>query len=215
MSLVINNGIVGIKFNRWTITEDLGYINKLRMVMVICDCGNIKKCNYQNVRSGKSKSCGCLPIEKNTKHGLHKHPIYSVWEGIIDRCYNPNHNKYHRYGGRGVTVCNEWRHNPKAFYDWAIENGWQKGLSIDKDKLSPNKLGIIYSPATCCFLTRKENSMYRENSRVIEYNGESMCVAQWADKYGINYATFQGRLQDGWSIEEIITIPIYNKKIAS
>lgn len=207
---------IGIKFNRLTILEDLGRIGGVRLIIAECECGIKRNFNYYNVVSGKSKSCGCLPLEKNTKHGLHNHPIYSVWEGIIGRCYNENHPKYHRYGGRGVTVCDEWRHSPKAFYDWAISNGWDSGLSLDKDKLSPNKLGVIYSPETCCFLTRKENSMYRENSRVIEYNGESMCVAQWADKYGISYSTFQSRLRHGWTMEEILTTPIITiKKQAS
>jgi len=208
---------IGSVYNRITVISDMGVINGKRTILGRCECGVEKIFNWMNVKSGKSKSCGCLPLEINKKHGLTKHPLYSVWEGIIGRCYNKNHPKYHRYGGRGVSICDEWRNNPKSFYWWAINNGWEKGLSLDKDKLSPNKPGNLYCPEYCCFLTRKENSMYRENSRLIEYNGEKLCVAQWADKYNINYQTFQARLRYGWTIEEIITIPLfkYSKKVAS
>lgn len=206
--------LIGTKINRWTILEDLGRINKIRKVMALCDCGTKRELYWGNVQSNKSQSCGCLPIEINTIHGLHRHPLYCTWEGMIDRCYNENYRKFERYGGRGVEVCTEWRHDPKAFYEWAINNGWKKGLHLDKDKLSPNRLGKLYCPEYCCFLTAKENSMYRGNSRVIEHNGETMCVAQWADRFNINYQTFQARLRYGWSVEDILSIPIssHNKK---
>lgn len=207
---------IGSKYNRITVMKDLGIIKGLRFVFGKCDCGIEKEFNWVNVKTGKSKSCGCLPIEINTKHGHYSHPLYSVWDGLIGRCYNKNHPKYYRYGGRGVRVCSEWKNNFGLFYDWAIDK-WEKGLSLDKDKFSPNRVGIIYCPQYCCFLTRKENSMYRENSHIVEYKGEKMCVAQLADKYGINYQTFQSRLRYGWTVEEIVTIPLfkYDKKIAS
>lgn len=84
----------------------------------------------------------------NKTHGLNDHPLYRKWNGFKTRCYNKNNPKYHRYGGRGVIVCNEWVNNFKAFYDWAILNGWEEGLQIDKD-IKAHKLGkegLIYSP---------------------------------------------------------------------
>jgi len=195
---------IGNKINRLTILEDLGMINGVRMAKAHCECGKIKSYNFGNVKSGKSKSCGCLPIEKNTRHGLHKTKLYEVWEGMIDRCCNENHKHYHRYGGRGVSVCDEWRHSPKAFCDWAKDK-WAQGLKLDKDKLSPYKCGILYSPEFCCFITHKENSMYRNNSRVIEYNGLSLCVSQWAEKVGIGEGAIRSRLRYGWPIEKVLT----------
>jgi hypothetical protein len=206
---------IGAKFNRIEVLEDLGIVDGKRMIRGKCDCGKEKFFFWQNVKSGKAKSCGCLPIEKHTIHGLHKHPLYSVWEGMVHRCYNKNGKKYHRYGGRGVIMCREWKNDFMSFYNWAIDK-WKPGLSLDKDKLAPTKLGVIYCPEFCCFMTRKENTMYRSNSRVITYKGESLCVSQWAEKFGINYQTFQGRLSAGWTMEEIESIPLfkYSKKSA-
>lgn len=207
---------IGGKYNRINVIEDLGVVNGKRRVKGKCECGVEKNFNWMNVKSGKTKSCGCLSIEKHTRHGLSSHPLYTTWEGMIDRCYNKNYNKYHRYGGRGVIMCKEWRIYFKCFYNWAISNGWKPGLSLDKDKLAPTRLGVIYCPEFCCFMTRKENTMYRSNSRVVEYNGEKLCVSQMAAKYGINQQTFRGRLNGGWTVEEIVTTPLfkYDKKTA-
>lgn len=197
---------LGVSIHRITPLMDLGRINGTRFIWGVCSCGTLRRFNWMNVKFGKSKSCGCLPIEINTKHGFHNHVLYGVWEGIIRRCYNKNSPHFNRYGGRGVTVCDEWKNDPLAFIHWATDK-WQKGLALDKDKLSPNRSGDIYSPEYCCFLTPKENSMYRNNSHMVEYNGEKMCIAQWADRYNIKYSIFNNRVNLGWDFEKIISTP--------
>ena len=108
-------------------------------------------------------SCGCVELTRKTKHGFRKvkntHPAYKIYRGIMDRCYNPSSPVYQWYGAVGVTVCDAWKNNPAAFVEWAITNGWAKGLHIDKDILS-QQLGIsphVYSPATCQWVTPKVN----------------------------------------------------------
>jgi len=87
------------------------------------------------------------------------HPIYRAYRHMIERCYKPNTKQFHNYGGAGVTVCDEWRNDYLAFKKWSIENGWKKGLEIDKDILSSGDK--IYSPSTCMWVTHAENCKHR------------------------------------------------------
>ena len=151
-----------------------------------CKCGNIRiahigQINYSVKKALEnndleSPSCGCVRIAKITKHGYRKHsktseegthPLYKVYRGMMDRCYNSNDPNYFRYGGRGVTVCDAWVGNPKAFIEWSLSNGWEKHLQIDKD-IKSKELGInppIYSPNTCLFVTPKVNSYFSSNRK--------------------------------------------------
>ena len=95
---------------------------------------------------------------KNYKHGLCEHPLYNVWKNMKKRCYNKNVYNYKSYGGRGIIVCDEWRNNFKAFYDWALNNDYEKGLEIDRVDNDGN-----YEPSNCRFVTRSEN---QKNKRV-------------------------------------------------
>lgn len=200
--------LIGTKVSRLTVLEDLGTVDKLRKIRCICECGVEKIFNYQNVISGKSKSCGCLIYEATKKHGLSNHQLYSVWEGMIQRCCNENAPKYENYGGRGVKICDEWRDDFKVFYEWAINNGYKQGLTLDKDILAEGKLGMLYSPEYCCFVTQKENTQKRTNSHLIEIDGEKKCISQWADFFNIKYHIFSGRWKKGWDLHKIISQPV-------
>jgi len=142
-----------------------------------CDCGNLHVARGNTVAHQAKKfaddpqlpSCGCVELARKTRHGYRKakdtHPAYRAYRAMMDRCYNPNTSTYQWYGERGVTVCDEWKDNPKAFIDWAIANGWQPGLHIDKDVLCDEK-GIhphVYSPDTCQWVTAKVNVGYATN----------------------------------------------------
>jgi len=214
---------VGKKFNMLTIVDDLGRSENRRWVNAVCDCGTVRKYRLDSVKDSSIKCCGCVGKElfdKNRKTGTHQltyHPLYGVWEGFKKRCYNPNNNSFKDYGLLGVRVCDEWLNDFKSFYEWAISNGYRKGLQIDKDKLSPEKPGKLYCPEYCCFLTRKENSHYKKSNRIIEHEGVKMCISEWCEKYSITYGAFKGRLKRGWSMQEIISTPVlsFNKKLAS
>lgn len=149
--------IIGQRFGRLTIIGDAGK-NKRSVTQVLtkCDCGTEKILLLQTLRSGLVVSCGCFcrqhSREKATKHGLNRTPLHLMWKGMKSRCYNKNMQNYKHYGGRGITVCDEWRNDFKAFYDFAMANGWEKGLEIDRTN---NDLG--YSPENCRFVTHKVN----------------------------------------------------------
>jgi len=93
-----------------------------------------------------------LPVDNQGRTKL-----FVQYHNMLGRCYNPNNAKYHVYGARGVTVCEEWRYSFENYKFWALANGYEDGLEIDKDKLSSHLKVPIYSPDTCCFLTRKDN----------------------------------------------------------
>lgn len=179
-----------------------------RYVEFICECGTIKWARFYSLTSGRIKSCGCFnkseTLKRTVTHGLTGHPLHNIWFGIKARCYDTNLPCYKYYGGNGVTVCDEWRNDFKVFYDWAIANGWEPGLELDKDKLSPFKTGKIYSPEYCCFLTKKENMRNRSDSRTVNYEGKEINLSELCENLGVNYSLVRERLGYGWTIERAI-----------
>lgn len=173
------------------------------MYLCECDCGNRLIVKAENLRSGNTQSCGCLAIdrtkEKSTKHGLTRDRLYHVWNGMKDRCYNPNSESYHNYGGRGITVCDEWRDNFQAFYDWATENGHKEYLTIDRINNDGN-----YEPSNCRWATNKEQQRNKRNNFILNYNEESMTLSAISEVTGINASTLRSRLEKGLSIDEAV-----------
>lgn len=106
--------------------------------------------------------------------------LYNTWKTMIHRCENPKRESYERYGGRGITVCNEW-HDPNRFLDWAVDNGYKPGLQIDRiDNNGP------YSPDNCRWATPKENSRNRRNTKELTVGGDTKCVSAWAELLSIS-----------------------------
>lgn len=123
------------------------------------------KCDSVVVRrvdTGKiSKTCGCGMHDHNTTHGGYGTRLYLVWRGIKNRCKNPNGSRYYTYGARGITVCAEWDGSFSKFKDWAMGNGYAKGLQIDRIDNNGN-----YEPGNCRFTTLKENNRNKCNTKL-------------------------------------------------
>lgn len=151
-----------------------------------------------------------VPNPSKATHGFSAHPLYRVWENIYSRCYNPRNKKYPIYGGRGVKVCEEWLKDRSTFIKWAIANGWQKGLQVDKDIIA-QKMGIpalLYSPEFCSIVTPGQNSEIKSNCRIIEVNGVSKTITQWGKLLGRDERIILRRIKRGWSIERAATEPL-------
>lgn len=158
--------LMGFKRDRLTVTKYLGKIkyNK-HWWRLSCECGGDIELTSSQVKRGPV-SCGCYRIEKllvnrkdPTKHGLHKHPLYNIYHNMRMRCENKNSQRFKYYGAKGIKICEAWS-NFMPFYNWAIANGWRKGLSIDR--LDSDK---DYSPDNCEWITISENSRRMNDSR--------------------------------------------------
>jgi hypothetical protein len=145
----------------------------------------------------------------NYKHGLTKTHLFQTWSNAKSRCSDPNSLPFKDYGGRGITVCEEWKNDFKAFYDWAMANGYKEGLTLDR---IDNNQG--YSPDNCRWATVKEQSNNRRSNTFLVFCGERKTISQWADDTGISRETLYKRLANGWDIEETLTTPTrkYTKK---
>jgi hypothetical protein len=205
------------KYGRLSIVTVL---NKYK-VIALCDCGTEKEYWSANIRSGKTMSCGCFNRQKsserfkklNLSHGLSSHPLYSTYNSMISRCYDINDISFKRYGGRGIMVCDEWRNEFTNFYNWAVKNGWQDGLQLDKDIKGNGK--NLYSPDTCRFVTRKINCRNRRSNKLIEYSGETKTLAEWCEIFNIkNHSMVLRRITRGWSIEKALLTPAKNNGYA-
>lgn len=205
-----NEVVIGSKLNRLTVIDIIVPEFGKRRFTVMCECGNqIEVASYSFI-SGHTKSCGCFRKEtaraNKFKHGLKRHPLYSVWSAMKERCYKITNKSYPDYGAKGVVVCKEWFKDFKSFYDWCISNGWKRGSEVDKDK-KPIELGvpaIIYSPDMCSILPRKENQRYRSDTVEVFKDGVRLTLKEFCDKEGLKYKRVQARLLKGWTLDEAV-----------
>ena len=127
------------------------------------------------------------------RHGLTNHPLYQVWADIKTRCYDKKSSNYHRYGGRGISMCDEWRYSFPIFYTWAISNGYERGLEIDR---YPNNDGN-YEPVNCRWATRKQNADNKSTTAYAEIDGIKKSAKQWSEETGINRKCIYHRIKTG------------------
>lgn len=173
----------------------------------MCDCGNLVTVGGYELRSGNTKSCGCYmrdrTIEASTKHGAFGTHLYRAYTNMKTRCYNPHYYLYRHYGGKGITICQEWlgEHGFENFRKWSFENGYREDLSIDR---IDNALG--YSPKNCRWVNMEKQQNNRTNNRIISAKGEVHTMADWSRLSGIPYCTIQGRLARGWSEADAVTV---------
>jgi len=153
---------------RWGYLVITGTVRRNRTYHIVkCDCGNTKEVLYQHLKKGKTKSCGCksteMKVKYSTKHGLHKSRIYQTYHDMKDRCSNPKNSHYHRYGGRGIVICDEWLEDFMNFYNWGMSNGYKDSLTIERVNNDGN-----YCPENCTWITNSEqqkNKTHRGGKR--------------------------------------------------
>lgn len=141
------------------------------------------------------------------KHNMAHTRLYTSWCNMKARCYRKTMKRYERYGGRGIIVCDKWKNSFIAFKNWAMANGYQDDLTLDRINVDGN-----YEPSNCRWISNIEQQSNRGNNRMITYNGETKTLTQWAKKIGLGVKTLQGRIDDGWSIEKALTTPKLTSK---
>ena len=209
--------IVGKKFGRLTVIREFGKTKANKTVYTcICDCGNEINAVGSGLVSGNTGSCGCLQRERTSQadksnsitHGLSNHPLYRIWIDIIRRCYNPKISSYPNYGGRGITVCQEWRDDFKVFYDWCMQNGWNDNLEVDR---YPNNDGN-YEPDNCRLTTCKNNCNNKRTNVKLTINGVTKTATQWAEQYNQHRSLVARRIRLGATgMEAILGVGSGNK----
>lgn len=174
--------------------------------MCVCDCGNEANVNLGDLRSGRTKSCGCYRREntaiigktaKRVTHGDTDSRLYRIWNAMKNRCLRESTNAYQWYGNRGISICNEWLEY-QEFKAWAVENGYSDKLTIDRIDNEGN-----YEPSNCRWITNKEQQRNKSNSRFITIDGETKCLSEWAEMHDMDRSTLRYRLNAGWDKDRL------------
>ncbi len=170
-----------------------------------CDCGNTTEVTSGSLKRGDTKSCGCnkgkFVSDARKTHGLSHDRIYGLWKNMIDRCNNPKSISYPLYGGKGVTVCDEWM-SFQNFSQWAFANGYADTLTIDRIDWNGN-----YNPQNCRWVNWQTQQNNRCNNHILTVNGETDTLSNMARKYEIPWWVVSSRLRNGWDEERAVLTP--------
>jgi hypothetical protein len=210
------SSLVGLRFGRLTVQR---YSHKLKQNKgwrhfwrCLCDCGELKTTDTNSLRQGLTVSCGCYNRERPRtwqKHGYckndrkdPKHQLYRVWSQMLQRCNNPNDQRYEYYGGRGITVCPRWQ-GAQGFVNFLRDLGPRpKGTSLERKDNAGN-----YCPKNCKWATKQEQARNSKNAKQIEYRGKTQSVSEWAEELGFSGTVLLNRLRLGWSVARAFTQP--------
>lgn len=191
----------GNRYGKLTCTDKFERRGKKIFWLCKCDCGKETWVCAQNLMA--AKSCGCSQKTCHAIHGMSRTRIHETWNHMIQRCRNKNHPYYKDYGGRGISVCEEWIGTEGfiRFNEWAMSNGYQENLTLDR---IDNDKG--YSPDNCRWVGWDVQANNKRSNAYYEYNGEKHTIAEWARLYGIKETTLRMRLNKrGWDIEKALT----------
>ncbi len=196
--------ISGQKFGRLTaIKPDGRYSSGNIKWLCLCDCGKYTHSDSSKLIKGGVKSCGCYASERmtkiNTKHNGFGTRLYEIWRQMHRRCYGENTKSYKHYGGRGISVCEEWKEF-ETFKEWALKNGYSEDLTIDRIDVDGN-----YCPENCRWATMKEQANNKRNNHFVVCFGERKTISEWADIYGVNQVKLWDRLsRHNWNLESAL-----------
>lgn len=187
--------LISWKFGRLTVLEFAGTRTspggtKRKMWKCICECGNEAVVNTSNLLNGTTKSCGCWKTDKintyNSKHNGSNDRLYAIWRSMKHRCSNPNDSHYQSYGGRGITVCEEWANNYGVFKKWAYENGYDESAETGNCTIDRIDNNGEYSPDNCRFVGRIEQANNTSTNRFVEFQGYKLTIAEFARAMNIS-----------------------------
>lgn len=182
--------LVGCKYGKLTVME-LSHVKGNAYWKCSCECGNTKVVNSNELRKGDTKSCGCYNSKKSserlTTHGFSKEKLYKVYCSMKERCENKNNKSYKNYGEKGIRVCKQWKSDYVLFRDWAIENGYKPGLTIERINNYKN-----YDPDNCKFVTRYEQAQNKRNTLYV--GTTNLTLKKYCELNKISYSAVHSRM---------------------
>lgn len=201
----VKNDLTGQRFGRLKVIGVDDRNTRKTYFLCECDCGTVKSIRSDGLLSGAVKSCGCLKREQDeinldrTTHNMSSTRLYQIWQGMRGRCYNKHDPRYERYGGRGITVCDEWREFAR-FCEWSKKNGYQDNLTIDRIN---NDEG--YRPDNCRWATNETQANNRESNIKITIGNSERTLTQWCEIFRVDYrATLSRYNRNGFlSIDDL------------
>lgn len=173
--------LTGQRFGLLKVIEKAGSNNGV-IWLCQCDCGNRCTVRADNLKSGRTESCGCKANRIRNAEPIDKR-IVRIWAGMHTRCYNKNVNFYKNYGGRGIKMCDEWigENGCRHFYEWAMKNGYADNLTIDRIDNNGN-----YEPSNCRWATVEEQSNNKRNSIKLLYKGKEVTIKELRYIFGVS-----------------------------
>lgn len=199
----VRNDLTGKKFGRLTVIGIADDGKRKTSYICECECGNVKKARADGLISGAIRSCGCLKHETNLKNvaNVPSHKIaenrgykvagtrlYMIWQGMKRRCYKETEPCYSRYGGRGIKICSEWLEDYGNFHDWAVENGYNDSLTIDRIDTNSD-----YTPDNCRWATNEQQSNNRRSNIIIKIGNAKKSLMEWCKIFELDYKKVYGR----------------------
>lgn len=205
----------GKRFHRLTVLREDGRIHGRPAFVCRCDCGNVVRTNASELNASRVQSCGCLQREKasqclsamKTTHGKSNSRLYAIWSSMKLRCLNRNCKEYRLYGGRGISICEEWLNDFYAFYTWAFQTGYEEDAPRGQCTIDRIDVDGDYCPENCRWVTQIEQCNNRQKNRYVEVAGQCKTIAEWARVTGIPYRTIWDRLKSGWSPSQAVSQP--------
>ncbi len=176
---------------------------------VQCSCGSPPRYVQVGVlRNGQAQSCGCLHKERVTKHGEWGSPLFNVWRAMVRRCTSPKDKRYERYGGRGIKVCKRWESVANFIAD--MRPGYETGMQLDRKNNDGD-----YKPSNCGWATARQQTRNYSRNVILEHDGRSLCVVDWAAEVGIPASVLYDRIARGWEPSRALTTKVMSTRESS
>lgn len=197
--------LTGQKFNHLTAVK-IAQRNPLYWEC-ICDCGNTTLVRSGNLIHGKVKSCGCIHHRGNPIHNQCYTRVYKIYAKILRRCFAKDDPVYPRYGGRGITMCDEWKNSFELFSEWAYANGYNETLSIDRIDNNGD-----YCPDNCRWVDDYAQANNKRNNILFTFEGQTKTLAQWCREFNVPYKRAFYRISNGWDFEDAMHMQKFARK---
>jgi hypothetical protein len=196
--------LTGQQFGKWTVLgRDKSRPSRRVLWICLCECGTKSSVRADQLNTGRSRSCKACGRERT--HGMTNTTEYNSWDAMKKRCNNPNADNFHNYGGNGITVCDRW----KSFENFYADMGPKPS---DSHSIERKNVLLGYFPENCKWATPEEQARNKRTTVLLTFQGETMCMKDWATKFGVGASCLRKRLLKGWSLERALTQPTRNCK---